>query len=616
MILTLYDLNHVKIAPLRNFKEASVESELSMGDKTLSFSWSEKETQEIPLEGYIRTDTDEYVVKENSAGSGGYRKITAKLNVEEIEGMIWEVYRTEDATAKEAADYALAGTGWTCVSTVPEDKKRNISLQKATAYAVLEKIVDAYTCEMSFDTLEKTVYIRERIGADKGAYFLKGLNLKEVSDSCDTYDFATRIIPIGADDLDITSVNDGNNFLENYQYSSKVKTVIWEDSNYTDPAALMEDAEYKLAELSKPKRTYQAKVCDLAKMSKKYSVLEYEVGDTVTILDNSTGLREQQRIIKTVEYIGNPEKNTCDISNTMLSFEDMQKQLFAAAECIGNVTTDNGTIKGSTVDSIDVTQIIGLERYISEDVDDMTVTNLYVKKYLGATEAVIGKAEMTKSNVTELEVRDAAHIVSEEVDESHIVTLRADNLLVGVEEVSDLSAVIAKINELDADYATIDFTNVDTASIIQGFLENLMVSQGILAKEMTVGDVTVTNCLTGVHILANDIMAGTLDAGLIRVTNLDCASLTVGQINGTQIAQGTIALVNMDEETSGTIKDASDTAHEAKEDVENMEIGARNFLRNSGTLVWDGYVVTDSILYDENGEILCDENRTIIYAGG
>lgn len=520
MLLELYDLNHTRIAGLKNHKDATVESELSTGDKTLSFLWHTSNQEEIPEEFYIRTDKDEFVVKENAKGSKGYRKITAKLNLEDIEGRAWREFIIQDVTAKEAADYALTDTGWSCVSTVPTDRRRNISMKKVSSYQVLEKIMEAFTCEAEYDTCRKIVYLKERIGEDKGVYFIDGLNLTELTDNADSYDFATIIVPIGADDLSIESVNDGNNYLENYQYSKKKKTYIWEDSNYTDPQALKEDAAFKLKEISKPRRTMRAKTIDLARLKPEYNNLQYSVGDTVTIISNRQGIREKQRITKTTEYLEDPMRNTCDISNAVLSFEDLQKKLFAAAECIGNITTDNGTVKGSSVDKIDVTQIIGLERYIAEDIDDLTVNYLYVRTHFGAPYAVIGQTVATGVQTTNLNVTGREDVAVSYIDELHAETFEGNTAVFKTIESDNIAALEARIDKitstditteyLEAHYAQIDYANVDTATIRQGFLQNLMVSQGIVADRIVGSEVVATDVLTGVSIYADDITAGTL----------------------------------------------------------------------------------------------------------
>ena len=577
MILQLYDLNHTRIAGLKNFKDAVVESELSTGDKTLSFLWHQNNHQKIPQEYYVRTDKDEFVVKENSKASKGYRKIVAKLNVEEIEGRTWSEFIIEGCTAQEAADYALTDTGWSCISTVPAERLRKISMKKVNSFQILEKILEAFTCEVKFDTLSKVVYLMEQVGEDKGAYFIDGLNLREITDSGDSYDYATIIIPIGADGLEITEINGGNNYLENYQYSNKKKTVIWEDSSYTDAEALMEDAAYRLNEISKPKVTYRAKTVDLAKINSKYNALAYSVGDTATFISNKDGIREKQRITKTVEYIDNPQKNTCDISNTVLSFEEMQKKLFAAAECIGNITTDNGTVRGSSVDKIDITQIIGFEHYIAEDVDDMKVNYLYVKNELGTPYAVIGEGVFTNIGTTNLNVNNRADIGTAYINELHVEEFTGDRASFKTVEADNIAALEARLNkitstEITVEYLEANYAQVNFANVEKEYVKNLFVDIGLIT-DATIVDGHITGNLDSVNINANCITAGTLAVdrlmirgsedsliyelnnitGALQAANvntlngeiltprtINCDRLVAGSITANEIASGTI----------------------------------------------------------------------------
>jgi phage minor structural protein len=520
MILKLYNLEHTLIGGLKNCKENKVESELSTGDKTLSFLWHQKNKLKIPHEYYLRTDSDEFVVKENSKGSNGYRNIVATLNLEALEGRAWMECTIKDMTAQQAADYILTDTGWSCVSSIPETKLRNISMKKTTSLKLLSRLLEAFTCEIKYDTINKTVYLKEQIGEDKGTYFVAGLNLREINDAGDTYDYVTRIIPIGADGLTIESVNDGKNYLENHQYSQKIKTLIWEDTNYTDPQALKDDAVYKLNEISKPKKTLTAKVVDLANVNKKYCILSYSVGDVITVISNEDEIKEKQRITKTTQYLSNPEKNTCEIANTILSFEEMQRKLFAAAECIENITTDNGTVNGATIDSIDVTQIIGLERYIAEDIDDLKVNHIYARTDFGTPYAVIGTEIVTQLTATNLHVTgredsNLSYIVELHAnttygDYAKFKTVEADNLSALEERVNHIVASTVTVDYLKANYADITMANVDTANISTGFLEKLMVSQGIIANRVVGTEVVATDVLTGVNLYADDITAGTL----------------------------------------------------------------------------------------------------------
>jgi phage minor structural protein len=188
----------------------------------------------------------------------------------------------------------------------------------------VQQVITTYRCEIVFDSISKTISIYEKYGEDRGAYFIERLNLKRLQVQSNSYDFATRLIPVGKDDLMLNI--DGKNYIENYQYSKKVKTMTWKDERYTDVDSLKEDAEAKLDEISKPYKSYTADVVNLAEQSEEYKeVFSIGLGDTVLLISKSTGIRESHRIVKFYQYPQTREKNKVELANTRLSFEEVQK---------------------------------------------------------------------------------------------------------------------------------------------------------------------------------------------------------------------------------------------------------------------------------------------------
>ncbi|WP_346928334.1 phage tail spike protein [Clostridium sp.] len=249
-MLQLYDLDKVKISNLTLYKDLKIQSVLSTGDKTLSFLYPSKSSDEIKEEGYIRTKTHEFVIKEIST-NGDWKSIQAVLNVEDLEGKTWEHFDTSDQTITECLKLALAGTGW-IIGYCNETKKRTISKTNCSTWDIIQEIKKTYFVEMEFDTLNKRINIAKKLGNDKGVYFIDSLNLKDLDVKSNSYDFCTRLIAIGKDDLKVT--------VENYQYSSKKKTIIWKNEKYTDENSFREDAIAKLEELSKPYKSYGADI--------------------------------------------------------------------------------------------------------------------------------------------------------------------------------------------------------------------------------------------------------------------------------------------------------------------------------------------------------------------
>lgn len=261
-MLKLYDDKHNLIGHLSKYKDCKVESEAATGDRTLSFTYLAK-TFEIKNEFYVQTRDDEYIVKRVSGSRSAGQDVEAVLNLEDLEKNVFQEFSVKDSTITEAARLALAGTGWT-VGECDVEKRRNAGMKMCSTRKVIQNLCTAFMCEPVFDAKKKTVSFYEEAGEDKGVYFLKGLNLQKLDKQSDSYDFYTRIVPVGADGLTISSVNGGRNYLENHQYSDKVRTYLWNDEGYTDPQALKEDAEAKLADMSKPSVSYSAQVIDLA----------------------------------------------------------------------------------------------------------------------------------------------------------------------------------------------------------------------------------------------------------------------------------------------------------------------------------------------------------------
>ena len=358
-MLRLLNQQRQVMPPVTKYKDLKVERVLDYDDRTLSFSIPVNAMPEqMILENYIQTETDEYVIKQINI-TDNYYDITAQLNIDELEGTHWETFKTTEQTALQAANMALAGTGWTCKCELT--KKRTITKTNVYTWDILKQIVKTYRVEMIIDSLNKNITFVEQRGSDRGVYFSSQLNLKSVGKQAQTTDFYTRIIPVGKDGLTIESVNGGKKYLENHAYSTKNKTYYWKDERYTVAVNLKEDAAAKLADMAAPRVSYTVDVIDLAKVNKKYSFLEYDLGDTVTVIDSHTGIKVKLRIVKLTEYPDSMKNNTCDISNTKLSFEELTQKYDDTSDTVDNITTDNGTVDGDAIDNIPASKVLQLD---------------------------------------------------------------------------------------------------------------------------------------------------------------------------------------------------------------------------------------------------------------
>lgn len=326
-MIQILDAAKKRIGAIDDLDDLKVEKTLSSGDKTISFSYPKNgvELEKLKPENYLRTEKDEYVLKKVETGET-QNKYTAMLNVEELEAQEFLYgFASETQTARACLEFAFEGTGWK-VGICTITKRRTIDIEETTnAWEVLQEVLDTYRAECRIHTLTKTVDIMEAIGEDRGAYFMEGLNLRKLTVKSDTYDFYTRIYPVGADGI-TPEIILGVPYIDNHQYTDKVIPRYWKDERYTITENLIEDAQARLDAASKPYTVYTADVADLAAQSEEYDILAYDIGDMVTLTSKTEKTKEKQRIVKLTEYPKHPEQNTCELSSVSKTFAQIQEE--------------------------------------------------------------------------------------------------------------------------------------------------------------------------------------------------------------------------------------------------------------------------------------------------
>ena len=439
-------------------------------------------------------------------------------------------------------------------------------------------------------------------------YSLQGLNLRKLTLSGDTYDFYTRIIPVGKDGLKITSVNGGKEYIDNFQYSRKIIPYIWQDTSYEDAAALMEDATEKLKDLSIPKKSYTVDVRDLAYRSAEYSILEYNLGDTITLIDRKTGIRDKQRITKIVEYPGDPDKNTCDIANTRETFDEIQSRLKEAASIIETVKNLDGSINGNAVDKVTIDQILGFKDGMESGIKTSETISGIIGE-ISATKAQIGTIESTYLKATEADIKYAM-IDLANIKNASIKTAMIDVGAVNTAQIADGSITDAKIVELTANKITAGTLSVERLEIrgsdrsivyalnnITGALQSQNVDTlngEILTQRTITADKIVAQSITGNEIAAKTILANHIDVVDLFAQKIEAADLHVtgnSTVDGSLITSG----INAEKITTGTLS----TDRLDINSIFAQEITATGTITGAtlkgGTI--DGGTITGSLIY-------------------
>ena len=229
--------------------------------------------------------------------------------------------------------------------------------------------------------------------------------------------FYTRLIPLGKDGIGIEWL--GKPYLENYQYSSKIKTYVWSDERYTNTTSLIEDGIAKLEEMSKPYVAYKADVIDLARQSKKYSsVFDFDIGDTVWMISKSTKTKEKQRIVKLTEYPESPQSNTVELSNATKTFAEVQQEATDQAKSeaikIANSSAkkvlEDGYYTKTEVETHITASKEEIELGVSKTYETKTIVDQKIKSVNDLTDE-----KLTEYSTTE-QMQAAINLKAEEID--------------------------------------------------------------------------------------------------------------------------------------------------------------------------------------------------------
>lgn len=554
-LLQLYDKNKKKIAALTEYENLCIESILESGDKTLSFYYSlfYKFYDEIEEETYIRTKTDEYVVKAKGGDSNDNKTLfTCKLNVEELEGTIFDRFESVEQNLVDALNLAIVGTGWRLNSdNCNNRKKRTIRMTNCSSWTIIQKAKKLYDIEFKFDTLNKIIMLFDKIGDDRGIYFIDSLNLRALQVQGNSYGFYTRIIPTGKDGLTIASVNGGKTYLENKQYSNKTLTYYWKDERYTKPESLKEDALEKLNIMSKPFKSYIASTINLAKMNGKYKdILDYNLGDYIYLISKKNKVKDKHRIVKTKEYPQDHSKDTVELANKALDLSEEKLLVDEMSNTLENITTDNGTVDGSTIDSIQVKQIEDFKANVIQvtnlhalnaDIDYLKVNKADMQD-VNIVKAKIGTLETTKANITELNSLKATL-------QQAIIT-KAD--------ITDLNSAVGKINVLESKTASIDNLLSQKASINDLNALNATISDALI-KKATIAQLealeTKTNNLIADKANITDLNVINANINKVQTETANIKTLLNGNLSSENIQAGGITSDKL-VIANGFIKDA------------------------------------------------------------
>ncbi|REK58971.1 MAG: hypothetical protein C6P36_02715 [Geobacillus sp.] len=329
-IIRAYDLNGNLAAYLEHAKNIYTDDFLN--ERSILYfemPFNDPKTKLIQYDVQLVYKNRRYIVTEIDDGmeeNGDFSfAVTAELNYIELLNKTFPTIEINAEELRNGLEKILAGTGWKVGIIEPgyEDEIFSLKESRKTALWLIRQAAKIVGLEIQWDSMNRIVNLVKRIGSNRGAAFRYRKNLKSVKRTI-TPPQATVIIPYGKNGLTIAEVNDGKDYIENYDWyiSQGVslaearkkyrKEYILEDDRFILPGNLKRYAEDLLKEMAFPRISYQVTVLDLSAITGLEEDRFY-LGDDVRIYNEDLNLDVTTRILRMKVYPQEPWRNEVEL---------------------------------------------------------------------------------------------------------------------------------------------------------------------------------------------------------------------------------------------------------------------------------------------------------------
>ena len=306
----------------------------------IPFNYSKREL--LFNEKRIEVDGRRYIIKliDDSKASQNITTINCDATWYDLaDGELLNHKSTAKFTARAAIEEQLRGTGWTCGVCEIETTHQFTLNENNTRLYNLRYIHNLFGGDMWFDTKNKTVNLYSVMGRKTENIFKYNRNLSDIKRTIDTRNLITRLTMTGKDGMDISEVNGGIPYVENYGYYDQLgmprvlKNYEKEDNRFTNKAYMKWYMEQWLEQYSFPAVTYQITPSIVNK--------SVQLGDYIYVIDSQLGLEKWLRILALEENKGEPWKSKYTLENVYSDISDILNEEVESLSS-GNVANVDG----------------------------------------------------------------------------------------------------------------------------------------------------------------------------------------------------------------------------------------------------------------------------------
>ena len=251
----------------------------------------------------------------------------------------------------------LQGSGWTLAfcdviadgfNAAEDYGVFNVETDQKDLLYNLEHVRDLYGGVFEWDSVNQTLSVHDssKWNNDYGFEIRKGKNLQTLTISMDT-DITTRLYPLGENNLNISAVNNGKRYVDDFSYTTAIYEKNLQNSDIYDQKQLLYWGQEQVKKLSRPRKNINCEIVDVRTVEgREYEIFDINHLATVVYSDGpeQTLTRETLRIISWTYNVFAPYQATIELGDKLQNMVDFLKQSYESGNKADSVIDSGGRI--------------------------------------------------------------------------------------------------------------------------------------------------------------------------------------------------------------------------------------------------------------------------------
>lgn len=256
----------------------------------------------------------------------------------------------------------LQGSGWTLAfcdviadgfNAAEDYGVFNVETDQKDLLYNLEHVRDLYGGIFEWDSVNQTLSVHDssKWNNDYGFEIRKGKNLQTLTISMDT-DITTRLYPLGENSLNISAVNNGKRYVDDFSYTTAIYEKNLQNSDIYDQKQLLYWGQEQVKKLSRPRKNINCEIVDVRTVEgREYEIFDINHLATVVYSDGpeQTLTKETLRIISWTYNVFAPYQATIELGDKLQNMVDFLKQSYESGQVSDGLIDSGGRIPWDSI---------------------------------------------------------------------------------------------------------------------------------------------------------------------------------------------------------------------------------------------------------------------------